>query len=728
MRNFLSLGAVTFAGLVWLVSGASAAEAPRPNIVLILADDMGFSDVGAFGGEIKTPNIDKLAAGGKIFTQFYNTARCCPSRASLLTGLYPHQAGIGHLIYKTPHIGYGDYLTSDSMTIAQVLRRAGYSTYMLGKWHLAPRSYDPKKDVQYWPTRRGFDKFYGTINGSGSFFDPSTLTRGSTYISPQADPEYKPEQFYYTDAITDNAVKFLKEHKAEAGDKPFFMYVAYTASHWPLQAPEDAIAPYRGKYDAGYEAVHAAREKRLKELGLLPEVGDTAPPVGKWADVKNKKLEAALMETYAGMASRMDQGIGKILDELRAAGELDNTLVIYLQDNGACAEDPFAVPRPDRKPIPPMKPDEIQTDAQPKFTREGKPVRTGHDVMPGPADTLTAYLENWANVSNTPFRLYKHFVHEGGISTPLIAYWPAGIHATSETKVIRTPAHLVDIMPTVIELAGARYPERKKRQELQPLQGVSLAGALTSGTAIERGKPLFWEHEGNRAVRDGKWKLVAISEEGAWELYDMEHDRGETHDLAAQHPDIVKKMADQWQKWAATHRVLPLGGWRDRVDMKAPQRNPARGVEKVVLKQGDVLVQEKSLDLINHGIKLQVEVLSGPVEGVLVAQGASVDGFSVYAKEGKMHLTANMGRTRHDISTEIPAETPFQVEATIDAEGRATLKVGEKSVTESFGSTFQKNPLQGISAGFDSETPAGAYPVDFKFQGKIGPVTGEILK
>jgi len=722
--SYFILMAGLFAGVPALGSSAS----PRPNIVLILSDDMGFSDIGVTGGEIQTPNIDSLAHGGRIFTQFYNTARCCPSRAALMTGLYSHQAGIGHLIYKTPYIGYGDHLTSDSATIAEVLHGAGYATYMVGKWHMAPRTYDPVKDVQYWPTRRGFDKFYGTINGSDSFYDPATLTRGEKYISPEADPLYKPDHFYYTDAITDNAIMYLKEHEKQDPEKPFFMYVAYTASHWPMQAPDDAIAPYRGKYDAGYETMHAARARRLKESGLVPEVGDIAPPVGKWADVKDKKLKAALMETYAGMASRMDQGIGKIVEQLRAEGKLDNTLLIYLQDNGACAEDPYAKPRPPRKPVPPMKPDEIQTDSQPKYTRDGKPVRTGHDVFPGPPDTLTAYLEEWANVSNTPFRKYKHFVQEGGISTPLVAYWPAGIHPTSATQVVRTPAHLIDLMPTFMELAGASYPKTRQGVALQPLQGVSLVSSLTSGAAVKRGEPLFWEHEGNRAVRDGKWKIVAISEDGPWELYDMETDRGETHDLSAQHPDIVKKMAAQWQQWAATHRVLPLGGWRDRIKIHPDGAQP--GVEKVTLKQGEALPQEKSLEMKDHGLRISFDVLAGPVEGVLAAQGASFNGFSVYAKNGRVHFVAAIDKERQEVSVSVPDKLPFTVTAELlpDESGSTTLKAGYNTAKAPFGDKlFPANPTQGISAGFDSETPVGKYPKQFPFRGKLGPVSAEAL-
>ncbi len=702
----------------------------RPNIVIIMSDDMGFSDIGAYGGEIKTPTLDSLAAGGKKFTQFYNTARCCPSRASLLTGLYPHQAGIGHLIYKTPYIGYGDHLTSDSVTLAEVLHAAGYSTYMAGKWHMAPRSYDPKSDTEYWPLRRGFDKFYGTIAGSGSFYDPMTLCRGETFITPENDPEYKPDNYYYTDALTDNGIKFLQAHETQSKDKPFFLYMAYTAAHWPIQAPDEAIEPYRGKYDRGYSASHAARLVRLKQMGLVPEVGEVAVPVGDWDSVENKQVEAALMVTYAAMVTRMDEGIGKIVEQLRTSGDLDNTLILFLQDNGGCAEDGFSDITEYAKSIEPMKPTELQTRSQPPMqTRDGRPVHTGTDVMPGPADSYRAYKENWANVSNSPFRWYKHYVHEGGISTPLIAHWPAQIHPTSATQVIRTPAHLIDIMATVVDVSGAVYPAQRAGVEVQPMVGVTLAPALTDAGQVEREHPIFFEHEGNRAVRDGHWKIVAVSEKGPWELYDMSSDRGEMNDLAKQQPDRVKAMAAQWDAWATRSRVLPLGGWRDRA---AKKEKPAGTANQLILKQGDALPREKSLGLEDKGVSITAEILSGPIEGVIVAQGASQDGFSLYVKDGVLRLTRTAGKTK---STQEAAKadwpaTPFTVQATAWPDGRVQLTVDGTSqvfpISDVHG--FKHTPAQGISAGFDSETPVAKYPRAFPFKGKLGAVIVETIE
>ncbi|MFN7138594.1 MAG: arylsulfatase [Limisphaerales bacterium] len=538
--------------------------AKQPNILIIMSDDVGYSDIGSFGGEIQTPNLDKLANNGVRFTQFYNTARCCPTRASLLTGLYPHQAGLGHMTWTdTGHEGYRANLNNRSATIAEVLKAKGYRTYMTGKWHIT-RYEKPTEDISQWPVQRGFEKFYGTIKGSGSFYDPISLCRQNTFITPENDLEYKPKEFFYTDAISDNAVKYLQEHEKESSDKPFFLYVAYTAPHWPMHAPEKDIAKYKGKYDGGYDPIRQERLKRMKDLGLLDANWKPAPTVGKWDEVKHKEWEARCMEVYAAMMDNMDQGIGRILEQLKRSSRLDNTVVFYLQDNGGCAEDNGRRPGKEipAEELKPMKPNQLQTFARPRQTRDGRPVRQGPKAMPGPADTFVAYGENWANVSNTPFREYKHWVHEGGISTPLIVHWPAGIPKERNGKLERQPGHLIDIMATVVDVTGASYPKEQNGNKIQPMEGVSLRPAL-DGKPLQRKEPLFWEHEGNRAIRDGKWKLVA-KENQPWELYDMEKDRTEMNNLATADPARVHELSAKWETWAARANVLPLGTWRKK--------------------------------------------------------------------------------------------------------------------------------------------------------------------
>ena len=519
---------------------------------------MGYSDIGCYGGEIRTPNLDSLAENGVRFTQFYNTARCCPTRAALLTGLYPHQASVGHMMTDRGHTGYRGDLNTSRLTIAEALRPANYRSYAVGKWHVT-RHTKPGGPKHNRPMQRGFHRYYGTIHGAGSYFDPSTLTRDNEPITPFSDREYRPKTYYYTDAITDQAVRFIAEHRAEHSDSPFFLYVAYTAAHWPMHALPEDIERYRGKYDGGYAPAREGRLKKLQELGLLPAKWEPAPLIGKWDAVENKRWEAAGMEVYAAMVDRMDQGIGKIMRQLRMSSVFDKTVLFYLQDNGGCAEVMGRTgnkkhPEQPRASAPTLKPlaaDELlPPDSVPPQTRDGFPVLMGKKVLPGPGDTYIGYGEAWANVSNTPFREYKHWTHEGGIATPLIVHWPEGIPASRHNKLEHQPAHLVDILPTCLELAGLK----------SQLEGVSLLPALR-GRSLRRDEPIFWEHEGNRAVRSGKWKLVA-KENKPWELYDMEQDRTETHDLASSNPRKVKELSAKWDRWAARANVLPLGTWK----------------------------------------------------------------------------------------------------------------------------------------------------------------------
>ena len=553
--------------------------AEKPNIIVILSDDMGFSDIGCYGGEISTPNLDALAANGVRFTQFYNTGRCCPTRGSILTGLYPHQAGIGHMMDDKGLPSYRGDLKKDTLTFAESARLAGYRTYMAGKWHVTPYHGNELEnpDTSNWPLQRGFDRFFGTIHGAGSFFDPNSLTRDNTYITPENDPEYQPEgTWYYTDAISDNTVRYIRDHHNEHGDKPFVHYVAYTAAHWPMHALPEDIAEYEGNYDDGYAPIRAKRLEKLKELQLLPEKWEPAPLVGDWDKVELKEWESACMEVYAAMVDNMDRGIGRIVDALKETGQFENTLIFYMQDNGGCAET-FGrresigpVQRPDKPTLPAMGPNELQTEMIPPQSRDGYPLRRGPGVMPGPPETEIGYGENWANVSNTPFREYKHYVHEGGIATPLIAHWPAGIasegdgfRATPEGPLVDAPTHLIDIMATVVDLGGINLDDKTAAS----LEGISLQPAL-KGNALKRSNPIFFEHEGNRAVRDGKWKLVAKGAKGPWELYDIEEDRPEMTNLITEYPDRAKTMIARYDAWAAKVGAVPFDQFKKNKEKK----------------------------------------------------------------------------------------------------------------------------------------------------------------
>jgi arylsulfatase len=524
----------------------------KPNIILIMSDDMGYSDIGAYGGEINTPNLDQLASNGLRFTQFYNSARCCPTRASLLTGLYPHQAGIGHMVYDGGTSAYRGNLSHDAVTIAEVLKQAGYSTYMSGKWHITPYVIE-NPDKKNWPKQRGFDRFFGIITGAGSYYDPGSLTLENEYVAPR-------EGFYATTDFTNHAVEYIKEHHT---DNPYFLYVPYTAAHWPMHAPAKEVAKYKGKYDKGWDALREERYQRMKKMGIVKDDWDLTPRdslVHAWNDdIANKHWEIANMEVYAAMVDIMDQGVGEIIKALKAKGELDNTLIFFLQDNGACAEElEWMDLQPDKNSLSLMAPGELQTKSVPEITRDGKPVKLMKEAWPGPPEGYTAYGRNWANASNTPFRKYKSWVHEGGIATPLIVHWPSGIKSQNEFR--NQPAHLIDIMATCIDVAGTDYPKKFNGNDIIPIEGISLTPTFKNNDLQNRA--IFWEHEGNKAVRLGKYKLVSKWEKDSeynWELYDVELDRSEMNNLLEKMPEKVKEMVILWKDWAKKAGVLTWG-------------------------------------------------------------------------------------------------------------------------------------------------------------------------
>ncbi|HAK93523.1 MAG TPA: arylsulfatase [Planctomycetes bacterium] len=702
-----------------LARRAEATARARPSIVVILCDDMGFSDLGCYGGEIRTPNLDALAARGLRFTQFYNTGRCCPTRASILTGLYPHQASVGHMVSDSGLDGYRGDLGRDCATIAEALRPAGYATCAVGKWHVTKHA-NPEGPKDNWPLQRGFDRFYGTIAGGGSFYDPGTLTRDNTMISPFADPEYTPETFYYTDAISDHAARFIDEHCRAGPEQPFFMYAAYTAAHWPMHALPEDIAKYKGMYDAGYGPVRARRFARAKELGLIDPAWELSPQAGDWEKCPHKEWEARCMEVYAAMIDRMDAGIGRIVAALARNGRLENTLIMFLQDNGGCQEDVGRAgtwKRPVEPSLPPIPRDAIRLDVRPKQNRAGVPTLAGPGIMPGPEDTYIAYGLNWANVSNTPFREYKHFVHEGGIATPLIAHWPNGIARGGEKE--HQPGHLIDIMATCVDVAGARYPAEVGERRIQPPEGRSLRPAF-EGRTIER-DALYWEHEGNRALRAGKWKLVAKGPEGAWELYDMEKDRTELHDLAAVHPEKTRELVEKWEAWARRAHAVPwpwagtYAGKKERVGSDA---------KVFALKAGDRLPREKCPNLAGAAFSVSA-TFAGAGDGVIVAQGGSSHGFALYVRGGKLEYAL---RRKGALST-LASPDPLpqgEIEAVVrqGKDGAAEMRIGSRvAAAEKFPGTLAAMPLDGLEVGRDAGGLVGRYGEENAFPGTIRSVT-----
>lgn len=493
-----------------------ASGADKPNIIVILVDDMGFSDIGCYGSEIPTPNLDALAAGGLRFTQFYNTGRCCPSRAALMTGLYSHQTGVGHMTEDRGAPGYRGRLNEQCVTFAERLKPAGYFTAISGKWHVG-------QNAGVTPWGRGFDR---SLNAAaGGFYQPGS-PKAKLFLNGEKlanDDARLPKDWYSTDLWTTFGLKFIDQ--AKAANKPFFLYLAHNAPHFPLQAPAEEIAKFRGKYKAGWGALRQQRHAKQIELGIVDKAWPAAPrpaAIKAWAsltDAEKDKFDH-LMAVYAAVVAHMDQSIGDLVAGLKQRGVFDNTLILFMSDNGGNAE------------------------AGPQGRTHGDPTVATSNWFCG---------ESWAFLQNTPFRRYKHFNHEGGIATPLIAHWPAGIAANNELRT--QPAHLIDIMATCVDVAAASPLTELNGKPLIPLEGRSLVPAF-AGKPIAR-DALFWEHEGNAAVRVGDLKLVRLGRKGAWELYDLKADRTEQHNLAADRPDQVKELAGKWQAWAKRAKVIP---------------------------------------------------------------------------------------------------------------------------------------------------------------------------
>ncbi|GAB2529067.1 arylsulfatase [Paramicrobacterium agarici] len=505
----------------------------KPNILVILADDLGYSDIGCFGGEILTPHIDSLAADGVRLRDFHNTPRCSPSRASLLTGLHPHQAGIGILTGDdSDDGGYRGNLNPDVLTIAEILKDAGYETAARGKWHLAADMHTPNGA---WPTERGFDSFWGTLTGCGSYYRPGTLTRDLADASHEAtDPE-----FFYTDRIAEESVSFLRNRDR---DRPFFLYAPFTAPHWPLHAREATIAKYRAVYARGWDELRDERFERQISLGVLSPgtpLTERDPSVPEWANEPNKEWQIERMSVYAAMVEEMDSAVGTILNELKDQNVRENTIVVFLSDNGASAD-----------PVPLIELEYFRErlDILNQRTKDGRSVDVGNDprIMPGGEESYQSYGRAWANLSNTPYRLYKLWAHEGGIAAPFIFSWPEGDLPTG--GVVDGAFQLTHVLPTLLEAAHVDAPAS--------LPSNSILSTLR-GAEVSDPQPLWWEHCGNAAYRKGNWKLVR--EHGfTWELYDMSTDRSETIDVASQHPELVVELADEWQKTADSVGVIPF--------------------------------------------------------------------------------------------------------------------------------------------------------------------------
>ncbi|MFD2943486.1 arylsulfatase [Flavobacterium notoginsengisoli] len=535
------LFSVLLTGIIGSYEAEAQTSSSKPNVILIMVDDMGYSDLGNYGSEIKTPNLDRLAKEGTRLREFYNNSICAPTRASLLTGQYQHKAGVGYFDVNLGLPAYQGYLNKESLTLGEVFRSGGYSTLMSGKWHVG------SEDQAQWPNQRGFDKFYGILKGAANYFDTKPLPFGKTaypvkMIRNNEELHPKDDSYYFTDEIGNNAVTFLDEQNKE--NKPFFLYLAFTAPHWPLQAKPVDIAKYRGKFDEGWDALREKRIKKLRENGiLLPNqtIAPRDPEVPEWDKLTydEKQFWKAKMEVYAAMVDNMDQNVGKVLDKLKALKKDKNTLIIFIADNGA----------------------------QGGFNTYN-PLKRGLVRNDGPIGTSGSFdyqEQNWAYLSNTPLQDYKNNMHEGGFSSPFIAWYPSKIKAG---RIDKGTGHIIDLAPTFYELAGIEYPKNLNGVNSNPLPGKSLLPVLfDNASEVNRGAPLFWERAGNRAVREGKWKLVSIYPSYQWELYDLEADRGETTNVAAQNPGIVNDLSAKYFDWADKTGVVEYSKFKQKSEL-----------------------------------------------------------------------------------------------------------------------------------------------------------------
>jgi len=667
--------------------------AGKPNVLIILADDLGYSDLGCYGGEMPTPNIDALASGGARFTQLYNSARCCPSRASLMTGLYPSQAGIGDFTTGRPSStrgpGYLGRLNDHCVTLAEVLKPAGYATYYVGKWHMHSET---------GPIKRGFDEFYGYDEGhSHDQWDKDYYIRLPKGRAMEIDPSA--DDFYATDVFNAYALEFLRQGK-ESG-KPWFLFLGHSSPHFPVQAPVASIDKFEEIYERGWDALRDERYSRMKEIGLIngdhwklsprslvpydkPDIANhfQGQPNPAWTDLPEARRRdlARRMATFAAMVDHVDQGVGQITDYLRTTGQLDNTLILFLSDNGACYEwGPFGFDGKSR----------LGTTT----LHEGEDL--GKIGQPG---THQSYGSAWANLGNTPFRLYKHFTHEGGISTPFIAHWPKGFQTQKDW--IRTPAHVMDIMTTVCDATGATYPKTFDNRDVRPTEGTSLLPLMRGHSIPER--TIGFDHQGAHALRKGDWKIVwskRMPFEIEWELYNLAEDRCEMNDLAKQQPERVKAMAAEWEQWARRVEVI----W----ESPAKNNNPR---------------QDKDPNIRNKELTITARVTTEAKKGVILAQGGNQFGYALHLIDGKPTFDVRLEGKVTRIQGKAGVSGRFDVKAIL-SKSVMELFIGDAKVasTQSPG-LISVQPVDGLDTGRDERTAAGDYQAPNSLDGRVNKV------
>lgn len=665
-------------------SGAEAPARGKPNILLILADDVGYSDLGCQGGEIQTPNLDALAAGGARFTHFYNSARCCPTRASLLTGVHPAQAGFPDMVGRLP---------SRVATIVEVLKPAGYNTYMVGKWHLSEQTK---------PTDRGFDEFYGMLGGFNSCWQEKPYY--TRWPRGRERRTYAPGAFYSTDVFGDYALDFLEQgHKA---GKPWFLYLAFNAAHFPLHAPEADIAKYESVYADGWDKLRERRLARMKELGLVPKDLALTPRTvvpKNWANARKewaadkqvpawdslpedrRKDLSRRMATFAAMIDRMDRNIGRVVDYLKKTGQFENTLIFYLSDNGACAEwDPFG------------------------FDGASGPnnvLHTGADLKSiGAPGSYVSYGSGWANACSTPYRYYKQYTHEGGVLTPLIVHYPAAVTLKPGTLIGQT-GYITDVMATCVEVAGATYPAESAGAKVLPMEGSSLLPILSGGE--RQARPIFIEHEKSKAVREGDWKLVQERGGHPWELYNLALDPTEMHDLAGAEPGRVAAMTARWNAWA------------QRCGLTTPPPRKMQGT--ITLRPSQALEGAEVPDISRVPFRIEAEVSDATRGGVIASQGAQVQGWSLFVRDRKPVFAVRRDRALLELSSErAVADDPVTIAGELHADGTARLLIdGVEVARGAAGGTIPTVPNDPLIVGDDKMGAVGSYRTPWPFRGSV---------
>ncbi|MEM6776268.1 MAG: sulfatase-like hydrolase/transferase [Planctomycetota bacterium] len=664
----------------------------RPNVIVILADDLGFSDLGCYGSEIPTPHLDRLAEDGARFSSFYTSARCCPSRASLITGLHPHQAGIGSFATAKPRAGagpaYTGHLLPSCMTLAELLQDNGYSTWMVGKWHMGSPG----------PIERGFENYYGYQNFRAyaeNQWDPTKYVRLPT--SEPMELEFD-ETFYATDAFNDYAIEFLRQARQQ--DRPFFLYLAHSSPHFPVQAPKESIDRHMPTFLSGWDALRQSRLTRQKSLGLIrPDLplpprsevpvdqskianGFSGQPNPSWESLpEQRRIDLARRgATFAAMVEHVDAGVGRILDDLHANGELQNTLILFLSDNGACYEwGPFGFDGPSRRGV----------------TR----LHVGEQLAGfGQDQTYSSYGSGWANLGNTPLNMYKHFCHEGGIASPLLVHWPDGF--APQSRWIRTPAHLMDVVPTVLDATGTHYPAQHHGEAITPVEGISMLPMIRGESTDERA--LAFEHQAARGLRRGKWKLTwgkRQNDEVRWELFDLDRDRSEQTDLAGQYPDVVDELAKQWESWARRVGAEPY--YKEVRD-----KTPANAVGK-------------SPSIAKRPLEIEASVSSSHPHGTVLAQGGNQHGYALHFLDGRPAFDVRVNRTVQRLVSPKPVHGEITLRATLTSKTMTLAVNEEEPILGPSPGLIPVDPVDDLSIGFDERTAAGDYQVPNRFRGKV---------